>query len=96
MRQIIKNKISDIDAEWAFGFLAWMFLALIITLVFVFIFSEKRVRGYYLSSSNTSAGIAYIITADIEWCEDRMAFSSPDPKLTMEVFKELQQISPMK
>ena len=97
MWQIIKNKIERTDwSVWCFGFIGWITIALTITLLLLFSFSEKRIKGYYLQSTNTSAGISYQIWVNIEWCADTVAFLSSDPALTMETFKQLQQCPSIK
>jgi len=51
--------------------------------------ADRPVRAYYLTSVPTSAGISYQIMTDIDWCDDRLAFSTPDYKVAIEVFEKL-------
>ena len=89
MWDIIKRRIDQwgIDSTWAT--LGILICIALVWLIGLWLISDKNVRYYYLQTNSTSAGISYQIWADIDWCDDRLAFSSPDPALTMKVFSEL-------
>lgn len=89
MWDIIKTKLDRWSIEESFATFALLLCVAIVSLAFIFLSSDKNVRYYYLQTNPTSAGISYQVWADIDWCQDRLAFSSNDPELTLRVFREL-------
>ena len=94
MWQIIKGKLDQNFAVGAFSFLGWLALLLLIISIFSLLFSEKSVKGYYVISSATTAGINYTVMADVSWMLDFPAFSTADPSLALSTLERLQRTIP--
>lgn len=90
MKDQIKRILNARGEAW-FGFILLCFSAALAVSVILFITADHKVRCYYLKSNHTSAGISYKVISDIDWGEDVMAFTSPDPEKTLLVIGDLKQ-----
>lgn len=85
------DRIISADAEQWLGFIGLIIIIGSTTIALTAITADHKVRCYYPSTISTSAGLAYKVISDIDWAEDRTAFSSSDPKETSAFMEGLLQ-----
>ncbi len=85
------NRIMNADGVQWFGFVTLLFFAAICWMILAAITADHKVRCYYLHSQHTNAGIAYRIMSDVDWMEDRMAYTTADGNEALEVISGLKQ-----
>lgn len=90
MKEIIKDKLKRATWEDVFMFLFCTLLTGAIVFLGLVVISDHSVKGYYLATEPTQAGVAYQVKADIPYQEDPVAFSSPDPNSALNVYAILQ------
>jgi hypothetical protein len=91
---MVKSQIKEIlnaRGESWFGFILLVFIAGLASILLTAAASSHVVQCYYLKTNATSAGLSYMVMGDIPWGEDLHAFSSADPKETLEVISNLKQ-----
>ena len=91
MLDIFKDKIKNFTLETCFTLLLWTALAIGLHFVFNTLNADRTVKGYYLNSFGTSAGIAYQVKMSIDYMVDPVAFTSNDYKATLDTLVVLNK-----
>jgi len=83
-----------IKIRWEDSFLALLWTAILCAMITImcFIFTHKKITGYYLESQQTTIGIAYHIKNDISWCSDTVVFTTNDIKIAFDRLETLNKM----
>jgi hypothetical protein len=90
MKDFFYNITRASGEQW-FGFVVLTFCMGAAIVGITALASDHKVRCYYMQSYSTDAGIAYKIISDIDWGEDRTAFTTSDQDKMLEVISGLKQ-----
>ena len=92
MKDLIK-RVANADAQdWLVSALIF-FVACLISLAVRAMAADHVVRCYYPLTIATSAGNSYQLMGDVNWGEDKKAYSTTDGDKMLEVLQSLKQCS---
>ncbi len=87
----VVRSLGNASGEQWLGFLCLSAFSFCMVIALIAMTSDHKIRCYYFETKATVAGLAYLVKSDVNWSEDLIAFSSPDPTETASFMKgELQ------